>query len=65
MKQNSWRHWTIYVNKYSFGNWSLGIDYYQEFEYLPTRKADIMVARICQLNLLFFNITLTRWTKWI
>jgi hypothetical protein len=38
-------------------NWSIGLDYYEETAYVPTQ----LVARIFQINLLFFNITITRW----
>ena len=61
--QKDWKTWTVYINRHSFSNWAFGIDYYHEYEYIPIQ----LVARICQINLLFFNITITRWSNdgWI
>ena len=58
MRQD-WSHWTVYFNANSLQNWGLGINYYHEYESTPF----VIMARICQLDLLFFNITITRWEK--
>jgi hypothetical protein len=59
--RKDWRVWSVYLNRQHLYNWSVGIDYYHEY----ASPLEIM-ARICQINLLFFNITITRWSnRWI
>jgi hypothetical protein len=62
-----WRLWTIYINRHHFSNWAIGIDYYHEYTDLNYPRSEVrrLNARICQINLLFFNITITRWVRWI
>jgi hypothetical protein len=57
--RKDWSHWTLYFNLHTLSNWAIGLDYYHEYTYLPQE----LVARIFQINLLFFNITITRWSK--
>ena len=52
---------TIHANRYYLNNFALGIDFYQLREY----KTETLEASVLQLNFLFFNITFTRWHKWI
>lgn len=52
---------TVHINRYYLSNWALGLDYYQ----LNERDTRILEASVFQLNFLFFNITITRWHKWI
>jgi hypothetical protein len=61
--RKDWKVWSIYINAHHLHNWSIGLDYYQEFAYIPTE----IMARVFQINLLFFNITITRWENrgWI
>jgi hypothetical protein len=61
--RKDWKVWIIYINAHHLHNWSIGLDYYQEFAYIPTE----VMARVFQINLLFFNITITRWENkgWI
>lgn len=51
---------TVYVNAFSLTNWALGIDSYVVYE---DYENEIDVARITMINLLFFNVTVTRWRK--
>lgn len=53
--------YTVHINRHYLSNFALGFDYYQ----LYSVAEDKHEASICQLNLLFFNITITRWVKWI
>jgi len=53
--------WSVYLNRNHFFNWGIGINYYHEYETAPFK----VMAKICQIDLLFFNITITRWAKWI
>jgi hypothetical protein len=55
--RKDWSCWTVYINGHHVENWGSGIDYYHEYNYVPTE----LLARILQINLLFFNITITRW----
>ena len=48
---------TVHINRYHIYNWAFGIDYYQSFDFFKY-KAD---CKVLMLNLLFFNITLTKW----
>ena len=52
---------TIHANRYYLNNFALGIDFYQLREY----KTDVLEASVLQLSLLFFNITITKWHKWM
>lgn len=60
MKQDFGRY-TVHINRHYLSNFALGFDYYQLVDY-PT---GIHEASILQLNFIFFNITITRWHKWI
>jgi hypothetical protein len=53
--------YSIHINRHYLSNFALGIDYYQ----LIDSKTRVLEASILQLNFLFFNITFTRWHKWI
>jgi hypothetical protein len=55
--RKDWKVWTVHINAHHVNNWALGIDYYHVNDYQPLR----MLARVLQINLLFFNITFTRW----
>ena len=61
--RKDWKVWTVHINSYHFDNWAIGLDYYKIFDYAPLA----LVARVLQINLLFFNVTLTRWQapRWI
>lgn len=52
---------TIHINRHHLNSWSLGIDYYYMYEF----PENILSAKVCIIGLLFFNITITRWTSWI
>ena len=53
--------YSIHINRHYLSNFALGIDYYQ----LVDAQTRVLEASILQLNFLFFNITFTRWNKWI
>ena len=53
--------YSIHINRHYLSNFALGIDYYQ----LVDAQTRTLEASILQLNFLFFNITFTRWHKWI
>jgi hypothetical protein len=57
--RKDWKMWSIYINAHHLHNWSIGLDYYHEYAYIPNE----IIARIFQINLLFFNITITRWSR--
>ncbi len=61
--RKDWKSWTVYLNLHNTRNWAIGLDYYHEYSYVPTE----LLARVFQINLLFFNITITRWENrgWI
>ena len=61
--RKDWRVWTVHINSYHIDNWAVGLDYYKIFDKAPIA----LIARVLQINLLFFNITLTRWQapRWI
>lgn len=48
---------TVHINRYSLHNFGLGFDYYHE-EYWQMPKG---IARVFQLSLIFFNVTITFW----
>lgn len=52
---------TIHANRYYLNNFAVGIDFYQLREY----KTETLEASVLQLNFLFFNITFTRWHRWM
>lgn len=52
---------TVHINRHYLSNFALGFDYYHLYAY-PDGEHE---ASILQLNFLFFNITFTRWHKWI
>ena len=54
------RRTTLYVNTFHLDNFSLGFDSYVAYEDID---GQIDVARITMVNLLFFNVTVTRWRK--
>lgn len=60
MHKDFGRH-TVHINRYYLSNWSLGVDYYQ----LHDQQSLALEASVLQVSLLFFNITLTRWHRWI
>ena len=51
---------TISFNFYHLDNWALGIDYYHMYEH----PEQFLVAKVCLINFLFFNIAITRWVPW-
>lgn len=52
---------SVHINRHYLSNFALGFDYYQ----LVEERTNLHEASILQLNFLFFNVTLTRWAKWI
>ena len=52
---------TIHANRYYLNNFALGFDFYQLRDY----KTEALEASVFQLSLLFCNVTITRWHKWI
>lgn len=56
--RRDWKVWSVYLNAHHLNNWAIGVDYYEETAYVPTE----IIARVFQVNLLFFNITITRWS---
>ena len=60
MHKDFGRH-TVHINRHYLSNWSLGVDYYQ----LHDQQSLALEASVLQVSLLFFNITLTRWHRWI
>lgn len=61
--KKDWNTWSVYINRHHFHNWSIGIDYYEESEFLPSKSMNLL-AKIFQINLLFFNITITKWSNY-
>ncbi len=59
--QSDYGRYTVHINRHYLCNFALGIDYYQLYAY-PEGEHE---ASIFQLNFLFFNVTITRWQKWI
>ena len=57
--RKDWSSWTIYLNANHLYNWGIGVNYYHEYNYVPTE----LLARIFQIDLLLFNITITRWSR--
>jgi hypothetical protein len=53
--------YSVHINRHYLSNFALGFDYYQ----LHSQPEGIHEASILQLNFLLFNITFTRWQKWI
>lgn len=51
------KRFTFYLTRQYTYNWSFGIDYYEEYAYTPSQ----VIARVCQIGLLFFRITITKW----
>jgi hypothetical protein len=51
---------TLYVNGFHLDNFAFGFDSYVVYE---DYEGQIDVARITMINLLFFNVTVTRWRK--
>ncbi len=52
---------TIHVNRYYLNNFAVGVDFYQLKEW----KTDILEASVFQLSFLFFNVTFTKWHRWL
>ena len=50
---------TLHVNRYTLTNFGLGFDYYHE-EYWQMPQE---VAKVFQLSLIFFNVTITFWKE--
>ena len=61
MQRDIGKRYSIHINRHYLTNFALGFDYYRLYS-VPIREHE---ASVCQLNLLFFNITITRWHKWI
>ena len=59
--QKDFKKHSIYINRHYLNNFALGFDYYQ----LRSFKENKLEASVLQLNFLFFNITFTRWARWI
>ena len=59
--QKDFGNTTLHLNRYYLSNWSIGLDYYQLHDY----ESRALEASVLQVSLLFFNITFTRWHKWI
>lgn len=57
MRKDIGSNWVLHINRHHFHNWSIGIDYYEEEAFVPT----LIYTRTFQVNLLFFNLTLTHW----
>jgi hypothetical protein len=51
---------TIHFNSYHLSNFSLGFDFYYLIDGTDEPRK---IASIFQLSLLFFNVTLTKWTR--
>ena len=60
MKKDTGRY-TVHINRHYINNFALGFDYYK----LYAHPEGTHEASIFQLNFLFFNVTFTRWQKWI
>ena len=60
MKEDIGRY-SVHINRYYLNNYALGIDYYK----LYSHSNGVHEASVFQLSFLFFNITITRWHKWI
>lgn len=52
---------SVHINRYYLSNWAIGLDYYQLNDVMTER----LQASVLQVSLLFFNITFTRWHRWI
>lgn len=52
---------TIHVNRYYLSNFALGFHFYQLIEW----KTNILEASVLQFNFLFFNVTFTKWHRWL
>ena len=57
--RKDWSHWTLYINANHLHNWGIGFNHYREYDFAPFT----MLAKVYQLDLLFFNITLTHWAR--
>jgi len=60
MKRDYGRY-TVHINRHYLTNFALGFDYYRIYSVVER----LHEASILQLNFAFFNITFTRWHKWI
>lgn len=58
--RKDWSTWTVHINRHRINNWAIGVDYYHVNDNVNPLQWT-MLARVLQINLLFFNITLTRW----
>lgn len=52
---------TVHINRLYLTNFALGFDYYQLWE----RETQVKEASVFQLNFLFFNVTFTKWNRWL
>jgi hypothetical protein len=59
--QRDFGRYSVHINRHYLSNFALGFDYYKLMEH----KTNIHEASVLQLNFLFFNITFTRWARWI
>jgi len=57
--RKDWSQSSLYLNLNHLHNWGIGFNYYYEYAYMPFE----VVAKVCQLDLVFFNITFTRWSR--
>ena len=53
--------YTFHINRHYLTNFAIGLDYYRIYD----KESNTHEASICQFNLLLFNITITRWHRWI
>ena len=51
------KRFTINFNRQYTYNWSIGIDYYEEYGYTPSE----VIAKVLVIGLLFYRITITKW----
>ena len=51
---------TLHINRYYLSNFAFGFDFYQIYDHATEQYQ----ASVLQFNLLFFNVTFTKWAKW-
>lgn len=52
---------SVHINRYYLSNFAFGFDFYQIYDHATNDYQ----ASVLQFNLIFFNVTFTRWQKWI
>ena len=57
MTTKEFGRWSISIHRAYTYNWNIGFDYYEETAYGP----EDVIAKICQIGLIFFRITIVRW----